>query len=106
MGKPEANFQKKFCDWLTDNGFEWIRVKASGNVNKGKPDVAVFWDYGWAWLEFKRSIEAPLRPGQAKNVAWANEHGHGFFVFPENEVSTKDWLLYYKERDGEKPKCD
>lgn len=96
MGKPEANFQKKFCDWLTENGFKWIRVKASGNVNKGKPDVAVFWNYGWAWLEFKRSIDAPLRPGQAENIEWAYKNGIGCFVYPENSDEVKRLLTLSK----------
>lgn len=105
MGKPEANFQKKFCDWLTDNEFKWIRVKANGNTNKGKPDVAVFWYAGWAWLEFKAHEDSPHRPGQDENVAWAQKNSYGSFVYPENEDEVKAALMVCREL-RENYKCD
>lgn len=84
MGKPEANFQKNFIDALKDLGFQCIRSKASGNVNKGKPDYAIFYKKFWGWLEFKRSVMAEVQPGQSENIAWAKRNSYGAFVFPAN----------------------
>lgn len=97
MSKPEGKFQKKFCDWLTEQGFKWIRVKANGNSNKGKPDVAVFYGNFWGWLEFKKSKEAEKQPGQQENVDWAQENSFGIFVYPENAEEIKNLLLICKQ---------
>lgn len=99
MISREMIFQRAFCVWLSSHGFKWIRVKADGASNKGKPDIAVFWMGGWAWLEFKRSRKAPYRPGQRENIAWASKAGMGAFVFPENEQLIKNMLLKRKSED-------
>lgn len=96
MGKPEAKFQKQFIDGLKKSGFKCIRVKASGNVNKGKPDYAVFYKNFWAWLEFKKGIGAEIQPGQKENVEWAKQNSFGAFVSPETEAGVLDVLIYEK----------
>lgn len=96
MGKPEANFQKKFIDKLKKEGFKCIRAKASGNVNKGVPDYAVFYGGFWAWLEFKRAEDATVQPGQTENIRWALDNSYGAFVFPEVGDFVLNTLRYYK----------
>lgn len=96
MGKPEAKFQKKFIDDLKKHGFKCIRVKASGNVNKSYPDYAVFYRHFWAWIEFKKSKDAEIQPGQEENVKWANENCFGVFVYPENAAEIRSRLLFCK----------
>lgn len=96
MGKPEAKFQKKFIDELKEHGFKCIRVKASGNINKSYPDYAVFYRHFWAWLEFKKSKDAGVRPGQPENVEWSKKNSYGAFVYPENAGSIMNDLLYHR----------
>ena len=96
MGKPEAKFQNKYIDDLKKAGFKCIRVKASGNSNKGVPDYAVFYKKFWAWLEFKRSADAEVRPGQPENVEWAKNNSWGAFVYPENAEAVLDVLMMHK----------
>lgn len=96
MGKLEAKFQKKFIDDLKKMGFKCIRVKASGNVNKSYPDYAVFYGRFWAWLEFKKSKDAKVRPGQPENIEWAKNNSYGAFVSPETADGVMDVLIYHK----------
>lgn len=103
MGKPEAKFQGKFINGLKKHGFKCIRVKASGNVNKGCPDYAVFYGRFWAWLEFKKSKDAKVRPGQPENVEWAKGNSWGAFVYPENAGEVLEALIMHKfEQDNSK----
>lgn len=92
MGQSEAKFQAKFIKDLEKLGFKCIRVKASGNVNKGKPDYAVFYGKFWAWLEFKKSKDVEVQPGQKENIKWAMMNSYGAFVYPENAGTILDYL--------------
>lgn len=102
MATPEANFQSKFCEWLTENRFKWIRNKANGTTRLGIPDVAVFYKGFWAWLEFKATSHSKKRPGQDQNVEWAQRNSYGDFVYPENGDEVKSMLLHFKEREDKK----
>lgn len=102
MATPEAKFQSKFCEWLDDNGFKWIRNKANGTTRLGIPDVAVFYKGFWAWLEFKANFKAGKRPGQDQNVEWAQRNSYGDFVCPERADEVKLILLHFKEREDKK----
>lgn len=96
MGTPEGRFQKKFIDELKEYGFKCIRVKASGNSNKSYPDYAVFYRRFWAWLEFKKSRDAKVQPGQEGKVEWANRNSFGAFVYPENAADVRARLMFCK----------
>lgn len=101
MGKPEAKFQNDFIDELKEHGFKCIRVKASGNSNKGYPDYAVFYRHFWAWLEFKKSYDAEVQPGQKENVEWAKDNSFGAFVYPENSIEIMAQLLSCKRYEDD-----
>lgn len=94
MATPEAKFQKKFIKELKEMGFKCVRVKASGNSNKSYPDYAVFYKKFWAWLEFKRSDDAKVQPGQEEKVQWAKDNSFGAFVSPETAAGVLDVLVY------------
>lgn len=96
MGTPEGKFQKKFIDELKGMGFKCLRIKASGNMNKGKPDYAVFYKRFWAWLEFKRSDDAEVQAGQKESIDWAENNSFGAFVSPETSAGVLDVLVYHK----------
>lgn len=99
MVQKEAKFQKKFIDNLKNLGFKCIRVKASGNINKSYPDYAVFYGKFWAWLEFKKSKDAEVQPGQPENVEWAKKNSYGAFVYPENAEDVFDYLNYLMAKE-------
>lgn len=54
-------------------------------TQQGIPDWLILWHGRWAFLEVKKSIDAPLRPNQDYWVAELNAMSFAAFIYPENE---------------------
>ena len=88
----EANFQAKFIKWARGKGFKCYKQQMNATTRAGTPDLFMFKEGWWGWVEFKKSKNSPKRPGQQQNIDWAQENSWGKFVYPENFDETKEEL--------------
>lgn len=80
----EVDFQSKFISKLRKLGCKCYKQQMNATTRAGTPDYIVLVGPVWIMLEFKRSKNAPKRPGQQQNIDWANEVSFGYFCYPEN----------------------
>lgn len=80
----EKDFQSKFLAKLRKLGCKCYKQQMNATTRAGTPDVIVLLGPVWIMLEFKKAKNSPKRPGQQKNIDWANEVSFGWFVYPEN----------------------
>lgn len=86
----EADFEKKFCQWLVRKGCYVIKNKAGVGVPKGTPDRTVLMPGGgWTMLEFKKSKKAPYQALQEHQLERLKDMWHSATVYPENEAEIK-----------------
>ena len=52
---------------------------------QGIPDLVVFYDDRYAFLEVKLSEDSPQQPNQEYYVHMLDEMSFGMFIYPENE---------------------
>lgn len=88
----EADFQAKAIKWLRSKGFKCFKQQMNATTRVGTPDLFIFNEGFWGWIEFKKSKNSPKRPGQEQNIAWAQENSWGEFVYPENWEQIKEEL--------------
>lgn len=81
----EKDFQAKFIQKLRKMGYRCYKQQMNATTRIGTPDLFIFKEGFWGWIEFKKSKRSPKRPGQQENIDWANENSWGSFVYPENE---------------------
>ena len=60
-------------------------LKNDSGYRQGIPDLSVFYEGRWAWLEVKAYEGAPEQPNQSYYVEWAASRAFGAFIYPENE---------------------
>lgn len=64
----------------------WCQIlKNDSGYQQGIPDLTVFVESKWAWLEVKPYEGAVEQPNQPWFVEKANTHAFGAFIYPENE---------------------
>lgn len=80
----EKDFQAKFISELRKLGYKCFKQQMNATTRVGTPDLFIFKEGFWGWIEFKKSKGAKKRPGQQENVDWANENSWGSFCYPEN----------------------
>lgn len=88
----EADFQAKFIKWARSKGFKCYKQQMNATTRAGTPDLFMFKEGWWGWVEFKKSKNSSKRPGQQQNIDWAQENSWGKFVYPENFEETKEEL--------------
>ena len=67
---------------------------------QGIPDTLIIFKDHWAFLEFKRSADAPHRPNQDYYINLFNTMGFASFIFPQNKDEVLQRLvLYFKGND-------
>ena len=82
----ENRFQSDLIHELKERFPGCMVLKNDSGYLQGIPDLSVFYNSRWAFLECKKSANEPKRPNQQFYVDWANKVG-GFarFIFPENK---------------------
>lgn len=90
----EKDFQAKCISELREMGYKCFKQQMNATTRAGTPDCFVFKDGFWAWIEFKKHRNSPKRPGQQRNVDWANENSYGTFLYPENYDEV---MAYFRE---------
>ena len=88
----ERDFQKKFISDLRKLGFKCFKQQMNATTRVGTPDLFIFIEGWWGWIEFKKSKNAKKRPGQQENIDWANANSWGSFVYPENRDEVYNYL--------------
>lgn len=88
----EADFQKNFISWARKQGFKCFKQQMNATTRIGTPDLFLFLEGWWGWIEFKKTKNSKKRPGQQQNIDWANQNSWGAFVYPENEKEIKEYL--------------
>ena len=79
----EADFQSKFLTKLRRLGGKCYKQQMNATTRAGTPDAIVLVGPVWIMLEFKKAKNSPKRPGQQRNIDYANEVGFRGFVYPE-----------------------
>ena len=80
----EKDFQSKFLTRLRKLGCKCYKQQMNATTRAGTPDAIVLAGPVWIFLEFKKAKNSPKRPGQQRNIDYANEVSFGWFVYPEN----------------------
>lgn len=80
----EKDFQAAFIAKLRKLGFKCFKQQMNATTRAGTPDLFIFKEGFWGWIEFKKAKNSPKRPGQQQNIDWANENSWGAFCYPEN----------------------
>lgn len=82
----ENRFQSDLIKELRERFNGCLVLKNDSGYLQGIPDLTIFYESKWAFLECKISKDAPRQPNQEFYVDWANKVG-GFarFIFPENK---------------------
>lgn len=89
---PEGKFQDSCIKWLRSKGFKCYKQQMNATTRAGTPDLFLFKEGWWGWIEFKKSKNASKRPGQQENIDWAQENSWGEFVYPEVWPKIKEEL--------------
>lgn len=94
--KNEAEYQAYLIDKI-DCMFNRraMVLKNDSSYRQGIPDLVVFYEGKWAWLEVKIAEKAPHRPNQNWYIEWADERAFGKFIYPENEDRILEQLFDY-----------
>lgn len=88
----EKNIQSKFISDLRKSGYKCFKQQMNATTRAGTPDLFIFKEGFWGWIEFKQHKNSKARPGQKENVAWANENSWGSFVYEENKAEVLKYL--------------
>lgn len=81
----ESQFQGKLIQELKRRFPGCMVIKNDANYIQGIPDLTVLYRDKWAFLEVKRSGDAPLRSLQDYYITWAESNAFGRFICPENK---------------------
>lgn len=74
-----------------------ITKNDAGNV-QGIPDMTIFHNGKYAWLEFKRATNASKRPNQEYYINKCKAEGaYASFCYPENKKQVLQELVEYFE---------
>ena len=92
--KLESKFQAELIAELEDLLPGCVILKNDPDYLQGIPDLTVFYNDKWAWLECKRSAKAEHQPNQDYYIELGNTMGYAAFVYPEN----KERVLYEVQR--------
>lgn len=81
----ENQYQAELIKKIKDRFPECVVVKNDPNYIQGIPDLSIFYKKKWAWLETKKSEDAPHRPNQDYYIDKGNKMSFARFICPENQ---------------------
>lgn len=92
MAKRESNFQAELIKELRRRFPECIILKNDPNYLQGIPDLSIFYNDKYAFLECKKSQHEEVQPNQPYYVKKLNEWSFASFIYPENREEVLDEL--------------
>lgn len=81
----ERDYQQKLIKKIENLLPGAIILKNDSEYQPGIPDLTVFFNDRWAWLEVKKSEESDTQPNQDYFIDLGEAMSFGAFVYPENE---------------------
>ena len=90
--KKESEFQAGLVKEIPKRIPGSIVIKNDPESLNGVPDLTIFYEDTWAWLEVKRDGKASKRALQPYYVDWAKQRSFGSFISPENKEEVLDEL--------------
>ena len=88
----ESNFQKGLIKELKERYPGCLVLKNDASYVQGVPDLVVFFESRYAFLECKKSAKAKHRPNQDYWVEKLNDMSFARFIWPENKKEVLDDL--------------
>lgn len=88
----ESKFQSHLIDRITDLFPGCEILKNDPNYRQGIPDLVIFFYDRYAFLEVKKSADAPSRPNQPYYVEKFGNWSFAATIFPENEEEVLNGL--------------
>ena len=85
MSKLERDYQAGLIRRLKSAFPGSIVLKNDTSYLQGAPDLTVFYNDRWAFVEVKKSESEPYQPNQEYYLERANEMSVGVTICPENE---------------------
>ena len=82
----ENEYQRRLIEKLKRMFPGCLIVKNDSGYRQGIPDLTIFFEKNWAFLEVKASASARERPNQRYHVERLNDMGFAAFIYPENET--------------------
>lgn len=61
-----------------------VVLKNDPSYLQGIPDLVIFYENKWAWLECKKSKDSSVRPNQSFYIDKGKEMSFASFIYPEN----------------------
>jgi hypothetical protein len=92
MVRRENKFQADLIDELEEIFVDCIILKNDTTYKQGIPDLVIFYNNKWAFLECKRSLREPYRPNQEYYLALLDNMSFASMICPENKEAVLDEL--------------
>lgn len=62
---------------------------------QGAPDLTVYFNGKWAWLEVKKNAKSVHQPNQDHYIDLGKHMAYASFIYPENELQVFDEIRRY-----------
>lgn len=95
----EADFQKKFLADLRKLGYKCFKQQMNATTRAGTPDCIICYKKFYGFCEFKKSKDAPFRPGQKETLEELEKWTYARVVFPENFDIIMSELIEVKKNE-------
>jgi hypothetical protein len=96
----ESAYQKRLIEKLGRMFPGCVILKNDSSYLQGVPDLVIFYEDRYAFLEVKVSATAKEQPNQRNYVRMFNNMSFAAFIYPENEKAILDGLQRSFEARG------
>lgn len=95
----EKDLQADFISWARKQGFKCFKQQMNATTRVGTPDCIICYKKFYGFCEFKRSKDAPFRPGQKETLEELGKWTYARVVFPENFDKIMSELIEVKKSE-------
>jgi hypothetical protein len=91
----ENIYQAKLIKKLRTEFPGCVVAKNDSSYIQGIPDLTVYFDDKWVWLEAKKDAKSEHQPNQDYYVDLGKRMAYASFIYPENELQVFDEIRRY-----------
>lgn len=95
----ESSLQSKFLQELRKLGYKCYKQQMNATTRAGTPDCIICYKKFYGFCEFKKSKDAPFRPGQKETLEELSKWTYARVVFPENFDIIMSELIEVKKNE-------